>query len=164
MISFSALEASMTKPNQISGLNDPHDLSRFVEAQEDDYDQALDEVRSGRKYSHWMWYIFPQFQGLGFSSTSQHYAIKSLEEARAYLNHSVLGPRLLECAQAALGVEGRSAHDIFGSPDDMKLRSCATLFAQVSLAGSVFERLLDKYFNGKPDEKTLELLNIEYKK
>jgi uncharacterized protein (DUF1810 family) len=139
---------------------DPYDLSRFVQAQEDDYAQALSEIRRGRKQSHWMWYIFPQFDGLGFSSTSKRYSIKSLEEAEAYLRHPVLGPRLIECAEAALGVEGRSAYEIFGSPDDMKLRSSATLFAHVSPAGSVFERLLGKYFQGERDDKTLKLLRI----
>ena len=122
------------------GAGDPHNLSRFVEAQDQDYDQALSEIRRGRKQSHWMWYIFPQFDGLGFSAISRRYSIKSRAEAEAYLRHPVLGPRLIECAEAALGVEGRSAFEIFGSPDDMKLRSCATLFARVSPAGSVFER------------------------
>jgi len=153
----------MADSNEASDINDPHDLNRFVEAQEGDYENALAEIRSGRKRSHWMWYVFPQFQGLGFSSTSRRYAIKSLAEARAYLNHPVLGPRLLECVEAALSIEGRSAHDIFGSPDDMKLRSCATLFAHVSPAGSVFHRLLDKYFMGQQDDKTLQLLGIEPK-
>jgi uncharacterized protein (DUF1810 family) len=142
---------------------DPHDLNRFGQAQEGDYERALSEIKSGRKRTHWMWYIFPQFAGLGFSSTSMHYSIKSLPEARAYLGHAVLGPRLTECAEAALGVEGRSAHEIFGSPDDMKLRSCATLFASVSPAGSVFHRLLDKYFQGEPDRKTLRLIRTRIK-
>lgn len=137
---------------------DPYDLTRFVQAQDRDYERAISEIRSGRKRSHWMWYIFPQFDGLGFSPTSQHYAIKSIAEAEAYLRHPVLGPRLLECVRATLGLEGRSASEVFGSPDDMKLRSCATLFASVSPAGSVFAQLLDKYFDGGRDEKTLELL------
>ena len=106
---------------------DPHDLSRFVQAQAADYARALDEIRSGRKRSHWMWYIFPQFAGLGSSPTSRRYAIKSLAEAEAYLRHPVLGPRLRACAEAVLAVEGRSASEIFGTPDDMKLRSSATL-------------------------------------
>jgi uncharacterized protein (DUF1810 family) len=137
---------------------DPYDLTRFVQAQERDYEQAMSEIRSGRKQSHWMWYIFPQFEGLGLSSTSRHYAIKSMAEAAAYLRHPVLGPRLLESARAALALEGRSASDVFGSPDDMKLRSCATLFACVSPAGSVFEHLIDKFFGGQRDDKTLALL------
>ena len=138
--------------------DDPHDLSRFVQAQADDYQRALFEIRAGRKRSHWMWYIYPQFDGLGFSSTSRRYAIKSIAEAEAYLRHPVLGPRLVECCDAVVGVEGRPASDIFGSPDDMKLRSCATLFARVAAPGSVFERLLGKYFGGVPDERTLHLM------
>jgi uncharacterized protein (DUF1810 family) len=134
------------------------DLARFVQAQEHDYERALSEIRSGRKRSHWMWYIFPQFDGLGFSSTSKRYAIKSVAEAEAYLRHPVLGPRLLESCEAAVGIEGRSALEVFGSPDDMKLRSCATLFACVSPAGSVFERVLERYFGGVPDDQTLRLL------
>jgi uncharacterized protein (DUF1810 family) len=139
---------------------DPYDLSRFVQAQEQVYPYALAEIRSGRKRSHWMWFIFPQYDGLGFSSISRRYAIKSIAEAEAYLRHPVLGPRLVECAEAVVGVEGRSASEIFGSPDDLKLRSCATLFASVSPAGSVFEKLLDKYFQGDRDDKTLRLLGI----
>ena len=138
--------------------DNPYDLNCFVRAQEDDYERALSEIRSGRKRSHWMWYIFPQIDGLAFSSTSKYYSIKSVEEARAYLDHPILGPRLLECAAAAVGVEGRSATEIFGFPDDLKLRSCATLFACVSPASSVFERLLGKYYGSVPDDKTLRLL------
>jgi len=140
------------------GSADPYDLTRFVLGQELNYEDALSEIRNGRKRSHWMWYIFPQYQGLGSSPTSRRYAIKSMAEASAYLQHPILGPRLLECAEAALGVTGRSAHELFGSPDDMKLQSCATLFASVSPPGSVFERLLKKYFDGTRDEKTLSLL------
>src|SRR5207245_341541 len=98
-------------------------------AQDGDYERALSEIRSGRKRSHWMWYIFPQFDGLGFSSTSRRYSIKSVAEASAFLNHPILGPRLIECTEAVLRVAGRSASEIFGFPDDMKLKSCATLFA-----------------------------------
>jgi uncharacterized protein (DUF1810 family) len=137
---------------------DPHDLARFVEAQKHDYAQALSEIRRGQKRSHWMWYVFPQFDGLGFSSTSRRYSIKSVAEAEAYLRHPILGPRLLESARATLGVEGRSALEVFGSPDDMKLRSCATLFASISPAGSVFEQILNRYFGGEPDDTTLQLL------
>ena len=137
--------------------SDPHDLTRFVEAQANAYDRALAEVRAGRKQSHWMWYVFPQFEGLGFSPISQRYAIRSRAEADAYLKHPVLGPRLLEITEATLDLEGRSASDVFGSPDDMKLRSCATLFASVSPPGSVFHQLLDRYFDGDPDDKTLRL-------
>jgi uncharacterized protein (DUF1810 family) len=137
---------------------DPFDLNRFVQAQEHDFDRALSEIRRGRKQSHWMWYIFPQIDGLGSSSMAKRYAVKSIAEAEGYLRHPVLGPRLIACAEAALAVEGKSAHDVFGSPDDMKLRSSATLFARVSPPGSVFERILEKYFQGKGDDKTLRLL------
>ncbi|GAB4155046.1 MAG: DUF1810 domain-containing protein [Cyanobacteria bacterium J069] len=138
--------------------DDLFDLNRFVKAQASDYARALAEIRQGRKRSHWMWFIFPQYAGLGFSATSQHYAIKSLAEAEAYLQHPILGARLVECAEAVLLVNGQSAYEIFGSPDDLKLRSCTTLFAQVSPAGSVFQQLLDQYFHGEPDARTLELI------
>lgn len=137
---------------------DPFDLSRFVQAQEDDYATALSEIKAGRKESHWMWYIFPQVAGLGFSSMSQRYAIKSRAEAQAYLAHPVLGPRLFECVEAVLSNAGKSAHAIFGSPDDMKLKSCATLFAAVSQPESSFEQLLDTFFSGQRDETTLRIL------
>jgi uncharacterized protein (DUF1810 family) len=144
----------------LSNSEDPYDLIRFVQAQENHYAQALSEIKSGRKQSHWMWYIFPQFDGLGFSSTSRRYSIKSRAEAEAYLCHPILGSRLLECCASALNVEGRSAYEIFGFPDDMKLKSCATLFSCVSPANSLFERLLDYYFQGQRDSKTLRLLDI----
>lgn len=137
---------------------DPHDLNRFVLAQAGAYERALAEIRAGRKRSHWMWYIFPQITGLGFTSMSRRYAIRSLDEARAYLDHPVLGQRLVECAEAALGVEGRSAREIFGSPDDLKLRSCATLFGAVTPPDSVFARLLDRFYEGERDDRTLQLL------
>jgi len=105
-----------------------------------------------------MWFVFPQFAGLGLSETSLFYAIKSIAEARAYLRHPILGPRLIECAEAVLSVRGRSAHDIFGSPDDMKLKSCMTLFANISSSQSVFEKVLDRYYQGERDTRTLELL------
>lgn len=139
-------------------MTDPHNLSRYIDAQETDYRSALAEINAGRKVSHWMWYIFPQYDGLGFSSTSKHYAIKSLKEAAVYLGHPALGPRLLECTNALLAVNDRTAHEIFGSPDDLKLKSSMTLFAQVSPEGSMFERAMDKYFGGQRDEKTLELI------
>jgi uncharacterized protein (DUF1810 family) len=147
----------MVKPEDVSRSNDPHDLDRFVHAQAGDYDRALSELRSGRKQSHWMWYIFPQIEGLGQSPMSHRYSIKSAAEARAYLDHSVLGPRLRECAAVVNGIAGRSALEIFGSPDDMKLRSCATLFASVA-DDAVFEEVLQKYFNGQRDKETLRLL------
>ena len=138
---------------------DPYQLSRFVIAQERDYDRALAEIRRGRKASHWMWYVFPQVRGLGQSAMSEMYAIGSLDEARAYLAHPVLGPRLIECAETVLAVDGRTAHDIFGSPDDRKLRSSATLFAAVSPAGSLFHRILDHFFDGQRDPQTLQKLS-----
>ena len=150
----------MIDSHEPRAADDPHDLSRFLRAQDTGYEQALSELRAGLKQSHWMWWIFPQFHGLGASSTSQHYSIKSVTEARAYLAHPVLGPRLLACAEAVLHVEGRSATEILGSPDDLKLRSCATLFACVSSQGSVFERVLDKYYRGERDDSTLRLLGL----
>ena len=141
-------------------MSDLFDLDRFVRAQEADYEHALAEIRSGRKRSHWMWYIFPQFAGLGLSSTSQRYAINSLAEARAYLAHPILGARLNEIAEAVLNLQGRTAHDIFGSPDDLKLQSSSTLFALVSPNDSVFHRIIDKYFDGSRDERTLELVRL----
>jgi uncharacterized protein (DUF1810 family) len=150
----------MASSNDIRSKGDSYHLSRFLQAQEDDYERALSEIRSGQKRTHWMWYIFPQLDGLAFSATAQHYSIKGIEEARAYLDHPVLGPRLLECAAAVVGIEGRSAQQIFGYPDDMKLKSCATLFARVSPSGSVFERLIEKLYGGEPDDKTLKLLHI----
>jgi uncharacterized protein (DUF1810 family) len=138
--------------------SDPHGLARFVDAQSGTFAQVLAELQSGRKRSHWMWYVFPQFAGLGLSVTSEHFAIGSLDEARAYLAHPVLGPRLKACADAVLAVEGRTAHDIFGSPDDVKLRSSATLFAHVSPLGSVFHRIVDRYFGGEEDQRTLALI------
>jgi len=115
-------------------MADPYNLARFLQAQERDYAQAISEIRSGRKRSHWMWYVFPQFAGLGFSPTSRFYAIESVAEAEAYLDHPVLGRRLVESVEAVLTLEGRSVSEIFGSPDDLKLRSCATLFASISPA------------------------------
>jgi len=139
-------------------MSDSYRLDRFLEAQAADYDTALAEIRSGRKRSHWMWYVFPQIAGLGVSETSQYFAIRNLAEAKAYLAHPILGPRLIECADALLALDGRSAREIFGSPDDLKLRSSATLFAHVSPARSAFQRVLEKYFDGASDERTLRLL------
>jgi len=139
-------------------FDDPFDLSRFVRAQDGVYDEVLAELRRGRKRSHWMWYIFPQLEGLGHSATSKRFAIKSQEEARRYLQHPVLGNRLKDCAETLLAAEGRSASEIFGFPDDMKLKSSMTLFASVSEPGSVFVRILDKYFHAERDGKTIALL------
>jgi uncharacterized protein (DUF1810 family) len=134
--------------------DDPFDLARFVRAQEGTYQQALSEIRSGRKRTHWMWYVFPQIEGLGSSPTSVYYAISGRREAAAYLAHPVLGPRLVACAEAALQHGNRTAADIFGYPDDLKLRSSATLFASVSPAGSVFHQIIDTFFEGRFDERT----------
>jgi len=149
----------MRKTDETIDRDDPFDLSRFTRAQQGIYDSVLAELRSGRKRTHWMWFIFPQIAGLGHSPTSQHYAIKSSEEARQYLKHPVLGARLLECAEAVLAVEGRSVSDIFGYPDDMKLMSSMTLFAAVEdNPDSVFIQVLEKFFQGKQDHRTLQLL------
>jgi len=153
----------MADARQRGEAGDPYDLNRFLQAHEDNYERALSEIKRGQKRSHWMWYIFPQFDGLGFSTTSKRYSIKSVAQAKAYLSHPILGPRLTECVEAALSVEGRSAYEIFGSPDDMKLRSCATLFASVSPKSSIFDQLLEKFFQGERDDKTLRLLNVSSK-
>lgn len=137
---------------------DPFDLQRFIEAQDGVYEQALSEIHAGRKQSHWMWFIFPQYAGLGLSPTSQHYAIKSVAEATSYLNHPVLGARLIECSEAVLAIDQRPPAEVFGYPDDLKLRSSATLFAAVSEEGSVFEQLLAKMFGSVRDEATLVLM------
>jgi uncharacterized protein (DUF1810 family) len=135
-----------------------HDLTRFVAAQADSYAQALRELRAGQKRSHWMWFIFPQFAGLGFSATSQHYAIKSLDEAREYLRHPLLGPRLAECTRAVNALEGLTARQIFGMPDDMKFHSSMTLFELVAEPESEFTAAIEKYFAGRRDSQTLELV------
>lgn len=133
-------------------------LQRFVDAQEGVYPQAIAELRAGRKRSHWMWFVFPQVAGLGTSHMARKYAIGSQAEAEAYFNHPLLGPRLHECAEALLAVEGRTAHEIMGSPDDVKLRSSLTLFAAIAGEDSVFEAVLRKYFGGERDERTQEFL------
>ena len=134
------------------------DLSRFVAAQATDYAPALAEMRAGRKRSHWMWYIFPQVQGLGYSSMAQHYAIADAAEAAAYLKHPTLGPRLVDISKVLLTLPGSNATAVMGTPDDLKLRSSMTLFAQVPGADPVFQQVLDKFFSGAPDAKTLQLL------
>ena len=134
------------------------DLERFVEAQEGVHERALAEVRAGRKTTHWMWFVFPQVAGLGSSPMAARYAIHSLDEARDYLAHPVLGLRRVACAEAALAVPERSAHDSFGSPDDLKLRSSATLFEKAAGPGSVFTRLLERFYGGERDTRTLERL------
>lgn len=149
----------MTRTDDPMNRADQFDLRRFKSAQDRIYDSVLAELKRGQKSSHWMWFIFPQFFGLGHSPTAQHYAIKSLEEARQYLKDPVLGARLLECAEVLETIQGRSASAIFGYPDDLKLRSSLTLFATVAEdPNSIFNRLLEKYFHGEPDVRTLELL------
>ena len=131
-------------------------LNRFLVAQKHSYQNALSEIKNGRKQSHWMWYIFPQIQGLGYSETARFYSIKDLAEAKSYLNDPILGKRLIEISSELLKLNGKSAHQIFGSPDDMKLRSSMTLFANVPNADLVFKQVLEKYFIGENDELTLE--------
>ena len=144
----------------VSDAEDPYNLTRFVDAQAANYAHAPTEMKSGKKRTHWMWYVFLQLDGLACSTTSQRYAIKSIEEAEACLAHPLLGPRLHECVEAVLQIEGRSMTEVFGSPDDLKLRSCATLFACVSPPGSVFDRLLTQYYGGERDKNTLRLLRL----
>ena len=136
-------------------VNDPFDLDRFVQAQEDTYDAALSELRRGRKAGHWMWFIFPQIAGLGFSAMSQRYAISGLDEARAYLAHPVLGPRLVECAGALLGLGTRDAVAVMGGIDAQKLRSSMILFAHAE-GDSAFRAVLDRFFDGERDDATLD--------
>ena len=140
-------------------MEDKYKLTRFLDAQNQVYLNALSEIRNGQKKTHWMWFIFPQLKGLGISSTADFYGITCIEEASAYLQHPVLGKHLEQIASALLELEGKTASDIFGSPDDMKLRSSMTLFSQVENAHPVFERVLDNYFKGIPDQKTLQLLH-----
>jgi uncharacterized protein (DUF1810 family) len=142
----------------MQSASDPFDLQRFVDAQARVYPQVLDELRAGRKRSHWIWFVFPQIAGLGSSPTAARYAISSLDEARAYLRHELLGPRLHECAQLVNAVQGRSISEIFGSPDDLKVRSSMTLFAHASEDNRDFVELLERYYGGEEDRLTLERL------
>jgi uncharacterized protein (DUF1810 family) len=139
-------------------ISDPYDLQRFVAAQNPVYRQVCAELAAGAKTSHWMWFVFPQLKALGRSAIAQHYGLASKAEAEAYWRHAVLGDRLKECTALVLGVDGRSARQIFGSPDDLKFRSAMTLFAAAAPDEPIFERALLKYFGGKPDDRTLELL------
>ncbi|MCE4225108.1 DUF1810 domain-containing protein [Methylobacterium sp. C25] len=140
-------------------MADPYDLDRFIEAQTTTFDQALRELAAGRKRSHWMWFVFPQCSGLGASEMARRYAIGGLEEARAYLQHPVLGNRLRACTAAVNAVSGRTAHDIFGSPDDMKFRSSMTLFSRADPSLPEFGEALTAYFNGEEDPRTIEILS-----
>jgi uncharacterized protein (DUF1810 family) len=135
-------------------VSDPHDLQRFVTAQEGVYESALAQLRTGRKTGHWMWFVFPQIAGLGMSPMSQRYAIASLAETRAYLDHPVLGPRIAQCARVLTESGGHSAEAIFGGIDAVKLRSSMTLFARASEDDSVYHAVLDQYFGGEPDPQT----------
>ena len=137
---------------------DPHDLRRFVEAQQPVWPQVRAELAAGAKRSHWMWFVFPQLKGLGRSAAAQHYGIASREEALAYWRHPVLGPRLKECTELVLAVPGRTVLQILGSPDDLKFRSSMTLFAQVAPGEPAFRQALDRCFGGQPDALTLRLL------
>ncbi len=144
--------------NNGNSTNDPFDLKRFLDAQEENYERALSELRAGQKRSHWMWYVFPQIDGLGRSATARHYAIKSIEEAQEYLSHPVIGARLLECTETVLGIRKKTVSEIFGFPDDMKFKSSMTLFAQISESDCVFVKVIDKFFSGQQDNKTIQLL------
>ena len=136
-----------------------NDLKRFLDEQEEDFARALGEIRRGRKQSHWMWYIFPQIAGLGMSSTSKFFAIKTKAEAAEFLAHPVLGQRLVEISEALLEIEEKTAHQIFGSPDDLKLKSSMTLFGALKETNPIFQQVLDKYFNGAKDDRTLQLID-----
>lgn len=136
------------------------DLSRFTKAQEQDFKTAFKEIKNGRKMSHWMWYIFPQIQGLGKSSTSQYYGIKDLNEARAFISDPYLGGNLKKISMALLELEENNAVAIFGKPDDIKLKSCMTLFSCISEDGSIFHKVLEKYFDGRQCKRTLSIIGL----
>ncbi len=139
--------------------DDPFLLQRFVTAQDDVFQRACDELRAGVKQSHWMWFVFPQAKGLGRSATSQLYGIGSIAEARAYLRHPVLGPRLIEATNIVLGLRGRSSRDIFGAPDDLKFCSSMTLFSRAAGPGAAFDEALSVFCGGEADKRTLALLS-----
>ncbi len=139
-------------------MTDEFNLQRFISAQDRQYADAIGELRTGRKRSHWMWFVFPQIEGLGHSAIAQHYAIRSLAEARAYLYHPLLGARLKECTLTVIKTEAGSARDIFGYPDDLKFHSCMTLFAEIEEEDSLFEAAIAKYYDGKTDAATLDIL------
>lgn len=138
--------------------DDPFNLERFLRAQEDTYEEAYAEICQGRKETHWMWFVFPQMLGLGSSARAMRYGISGAAEAKAYLEHEVLGKRLRECTEALLKIQGKSARHIMGTPDDMKLKSSMALFETVAEPGSIFAQLLEKYFDGQRDVKTVQLL------
>jgi len=144
--------------NHKGQADDTYGLARFVAAQESTYERAYREIVAARKGSHWMWFVFPQITGLGTSDMARRYAISGLAEAAAYLGHPVLGPRFLECCEALLRIQGSSAHEIFGSPDDLKLRSSMTLFSHVEKSKAACQAVIKKYFGGEPDDRTLQIL------
>jgi uncharacterized protein (DUF1810 family) len=139
-------------------MNEEINLSRFIDAQNKDYSIAVEEIKRGRKRSHWIWYIFPQIQGLGFSETSKYYAIRNMQEANEYLKHPILGNRLINICQALLDQAGNDANKIFGTPDDLKVKSSMTLFASLKDTNPVFQMVLDKFFNGKRDDRSIEII------
>jgi uncharacterized protein (DUF1810 family) len=149
----------MSKEYSSERQADDFNLVHFIEAQELVYPRVTNELKNGKKQSHWMWFIFPQVIGLGISSISNLYSIKSIEEAKAYLNHPVLGKRLIECSAILLDIKDKSANEIFGFPDNVKLQSCMTLFSTVSSKEPVFDKILAKYFKNVKDQRTIEILN-----
>lgn len=151
----------MSVASASQAADDAFDLDRFVRAQQGVFDEALAELRHGQKRTHWMWFVFPQLAGLGLSPTAQHYAIGSLDEAQAYLRHPLLGARLRECARVLLALQGRSAAQIFGYPDELKLRSSMTLFAAVPQTDPLFAAVLERYYGGVADTRTLRLLGLD---
>lgn len=145
-------------------MNPDDGIERFAAAQQDVYQQALQEIKNGKKQSHWMWYIFPQIRGLGFTDYNVYYGIKDLNEAKAYLNDPVLGKRLIEISEAVLSQQGKTALEIFGRPDERKLKSCMSLFGRIENTDPVFQKVLDKYYGGEHDDKTISLLNEQQNK
>ncbi|MFH7001194.1 DUF1810 domain-containing protein [Flavobacterium bizetiae] len=136
-------------------------IERFLAAQENVYGKALREIKNGMKESHWMWFVFPQIRGLGFTEYNVYFGLKNLDEAKEYLEHPILGKRLIEISRAALCQEGKTAMEIFGRPDERKLKSCMTLFSKIQNADPVFDKVLEKYYNGGKDEKTMSILHSE---
>lgn len=155
---FVAGPTSTSLENGDLGMNDPYNLQRFVDAQNGVWEQARAELKDGQKVGHWMWFIFPQIQGLGSSETTRYFAIASRAEAGAYLTHSILGPRLEECTSLVLQVQGKSIDSIFGYPDDLKFQSSMTLFSQATESNEIFLAALVKYFQGRFDQRTLDRL------
>lgn len=145
-------------------MNPDDGIERFVIAQQNVYHRALYEIKNGRKQSHWMWFIFPQIRGLGFTDYNQYYGIKDLKEAEQYLNDPILGKRLIEISEAVLSQQGKTALEIFGKPDDRKLKSCMTLFSQIENTNPIFLRVLDKYYLGLMDDKTVSVLRSQENK